>query len=148
MESYRSEAQATLDIALADKDGEVDPIPMGIPMGSGALQSEPETDRLSRIIQEFNDRFGNIEWKDEDKIHAVIKEELPERVAADEKYPNAMRNSDRQNARIEHDRALQRAILNMLSGHTELFKQFSDNPSFKRWLGDGIFSATYEGGPR
>ena len=28
--------------------------------------------------------------------------------------------------------------------HTELFKQFSDNPSFKKWLGDTIFGATYQ----
>jgi type I restriction enzyme R subunit len=27
---------------------------------------------------------------------------------------------------------------------TELFKQFSDNPQFKRWLTDTIFSATYD----
>ena len=26
----------------------------------------------------------------------------------------------------------------------ELFKQFSDNPEFKRWLADTKFSATYE----
>jgi len=27
---------------------------------------------------------------------------------------------------------------------TELFKQFSDNPDFKRWLADAIFSTTYD----
>ena len=27
---------------------------------------------------------------------------------------------------------------------TELFKQFSDNPEFKRWLADTIFFATYD----
>ena len=141
MESYRSEAQATLDIALADQEGEVDPVPMEAP-GS---KREPEIDVLSNIIRAFNDRFGNIEWKDADKIRQVIKEELPERVSADEQYQNAMQNSDKQNARIEHDKALQRVIIDLLSDHTELFKQFSDNPAFKKWLGDAIFSATYKG---
>jgi type I restriction enzyme R subunit len=32
----------------------------------------------------------------------------------------------------------------MLADHTELFKQFSDNPSFKKWLADTIFGVTYE----
>jgi type I restriction enzyme R subunit len=32
----------------------------------------------------------------------------------------------------------------MLTDHTELFKQFSDNPDFKKWLADTIFAATYE----
>jgi type I restriction enzyme R subunit len=54
-----------------------------------------------------------------------------------------MKNSDKQNARIEHDRALQRVIIEPLTDHIELFKQFSDNPSFKKWLGDSIFAATY-----
>ena len=26
---------------------------------------------------------------------------------------------------------------------TELFKQFSDNPAFKKWLTDTIFTVTY-----
>lgn len=142
MESYRSEAQATIEIALADKEGTVDPIPTGEAGG----KSEPEVDKLSTIVRVFNERFGDIDWNDKDKIQEVIKKELPERVSADTQYQNAIRNSDKQNARVEHDKALKRAIVDLLSDHTELFKQFSDNPSFKKWLGDAIFSATYEGG--
>jgi type I restriction enzyme R subunit len=65
-------------------------------------------------------------------------------VAADKAYQNAMRNSDRAAARLEHDRALRDVIVGMLADHTELFKQFSDNPSFKKWLGDTIFGVTYQ----
>ncbi len=32
----------------------------------------------------------------------------------------------------------------VLKDDTELFKQFSDNDSFRRWLTDTIFSMTYE----
>jgi type I restriction enzyme R subunit len=38
---------------------------------------------------------------------------------------------------------LQRVIIELLTDHTELFKQFQDNATFKKWLGDTIFSATY-----
>ena len=31
----------------------------------------------------------------------------------------------------------------LLADHTELFKQFSDNESFRRWLYDSVFAATY-----
>jgi type I restriction enzyme, R subunit len=55
-----------------------------------------------------------------------------------------MQNSDRQNARIEHDKALGRAMNDVLRDDTELFKQFSDNESFRRWLTDTIFSMTYD----
>ena len=54
------------------------------------------------------------------------------------------RNSDKAAARLEHDRALQKVVISMLADHTELFKQFSDNPSFKKWLSDTIFGVTYE----
>jgi hypothetical protein len=49
------------------------------------------------------------------------------------------------NARIEHDKALSRVITDMLTDHTELFKQFAENPSFKKWLADNVFAATYGG---
>ena len=76
----------------------------------------------------------------------LITEEIPAKVAADKAFQNAKQNSDRQNARVEHDKALARVMTAVLKDDTELFKQFSDNPSFKRWLADTIFSMTYERG--
>lgn len=35
-------------------------------------------------------------------------------------------------------------MIDLLSDHTELFKQFCDNPGFKKWLSDTIFGATYQ----
>ena len=139
MDSYRVEVQTSLAIGLADQDGEVGPVPTS----GGGRKPEPELDNLSNIIKAFNDQFGNIEWKDGDKIRTVIAEEIPAKVAADAAYRNAMKNNDRKTARIEHDAALQRVMIDLLADHTELFKQFSDNPSFKKWLGDTIFGATY-----
>ena len=52
-------------------------------------------------------------------------------------------NSDKQNARIEHDKALGRVIIEMMKDDTELFKQFSDNEGFRRWLTDTMFGLTY-----
>ena len=141
MDSYRVEKQAVRDIQLPDEDAEIGPVPTE----SGGQKPEPDMDRLSNIIRDFNDRFGNIEWKDQDKIEKVIAEELPAKVAGDRAYQNAMANSDQQNARIEHDRALERAMTELLADHTELFKQFSDNDSFRRWLSEMVFAATYVG---
>jgi len=142
MDSYRNEIQSTMKILLPDEDAEVAPVPTS---GVG-WKVEPEITLLSNIIKAFNDQFGNIDWKDTDKIHKIITEEIPKKVAADEAYKNAIKNSDKQNARIEHDKALQRVIVDMLYDHTELFKQFMDNPSFKKWLSDTIFVETYEMG--
>ena len=141
MDSYRVEKQAVQDIQLPDTDAEIDPVSTD----GGGQKPEPELDRLSNIISDFNDRFGAIEWKDQDKIEKVIAEELPAKVAADRAYRNAMVNSDQQNARIEHDKALGRAMTELLADHTELFKQFSDNESFRQWLSEMVFAATFVG---
>ena len=139
MESYRVEVRSAMSIALADQDAEIEPVPTS----SGGRMPEPELDLLSNIVRAFNDQFGNIEWNDPDKISRVIAEEIPARVAADKAYQNAIKNSDKQNARIEHDVVLQRVLVEFLSDHTELYKQFSENPAFKKWLADTIFQVTY-----
>jgi len=140
MESYRAEVQQTMKLTLPDEEAEIGPVPTS----GGGWMSEPQLDYLSNIVKAFNDRFGNIEWEDADRIRQVIAEEIPGKVAADKAYRNAMKNSDKAAARLEHDRALQKVVIGMLADHTELFKQFSDNPSFKKWLSDTIFGATYE----
>jgi type I restriction enzyme R subunit len=140
MDSYRVEVQAAVKIALPDQDSEIGPVPTS----GGGRVPEPELDLLSNIIKAFNEQFGNIDWKDGDKIRKVITEEIPAKVAADRAYQNAMKNSDKQNARIEHDVALQRVILELLTDHTELYKQFSENPAFKKWRSDSNFATTYQ----
>jgi len=142
MDSYRVEKQAVQEIQLADEDAEIEPVTTE----QVGQQQDAELDRLSQILKDFNDRFGNIEWQDKDRVDQLITEELPVRVAADKAYQNAMANSDKQNARIEHDKALERAVTNYLLDPTEFFKQFSDNESFRRWVSDEVFRATYKGG--
>lgn len=69
--------------------------------------------------------------------------DIPAKVTADAAYQNARKNSDKQNARIEHDKALVRVMTALLKDDTELFKQFSDNESFRKWMADTIFALTY-----
>ncbi|MCF6156836.1 MAG: type I restriction endonuclease subunit R [Candidatus Brocadia sp.] len=143
MDSYRVEVKATRAISLPDKDAEIDPIPAS---GAGRI-TETELDYLSNIIKTFNDQFGNIDWKDADKIRKVISDEIPAKVSADKAYQNAIKQSDEQNARIEHDKALEKVIIELLSDRTELFRQFMDNPGFKKWLSDSIFNITFKKQP-
>jgi len=139
MDSYRVEKQTTMRIALPDADVEIEPVPTA----GGGYKPEPELDRLSNIIKAFNDQFGNIPWTDSDRVRKLITEEIPARVGADTAYQNARKYSDKQNARIEHDKALDRVMTALLQDDTELFKQFSDNEGFRRWLTDTVFGLTY-----
>lgn len=139
LESYRAEKRATMGIVLRDEDGTVEPIPAA----GGGGKPDPDMERLSKIVKSFNDLFGNIEWNDADRVTRFITEEIPRLVAEDPAYQNAQSNNDPVNARVESDRALKDVMLRLISDDTQLFKEFQDNDSFKRWLADSVFNATY-----
>jgi len=139
MDSYRVEKKASLSVQLPDADAEIDPVPAS----GGGRKPEPELDRLSNIIKSFNDQFGTL-FTDADRVSQRVVEEIAPKVAADPAYRNARQNSDRQNARIEHDMALRRIMIALMKDDTELFKQFMDNEGFQRALADTVFKMTYE----
>lgn len=139
MDSYRVEKKAAMKIALPDEDAEIGPVPTQ----AGGHMAEPELEPLSLILREFNDQFGTL-FSDADRVARRITEEIAPRVSADQAYQNARQNSDRGSARIEHDLALRRVMTAFLKDDTELFKQFSDNESFRHWLADTVFAATFQ----
>ncbi len=139
MDSYRVEKKAAIHVQLADEDAEIEPVPTT----GGGHRPEPELDRLSNILKTFNEQFGDIPWEDVDRVRRLITEEIPAKVAGDIAYRNARENSDRQNARIEHDEALRRVMTAVLNDDMQLFKQFTDNEGFRRWLTDNVFGLTY-----
>lgn len=138
LESYRAEAQETMRIQLDNENGEVNPVPVGTDVGINV----PEMDSLSNILKEFHDIFGGIEWTDEDKVKKQIAD-LPGIVSQNETYQNAMRYSDKENAREESDKATLAAILSTMSTGIELYKQINSNESLKRWVFNMVFNETY-----
>jgi type I restriction enzyme R subunit len=138
LDSYRAEKQNEMAIILEDSDAEVYPVPTE---GSGSVR-EPELEYLTNILRTFNDMFGNIDWKDADNVRRQIAR-IPAMVSKDQTYQNAMRNADKQEARTESDRVLQSVIFSIMADNMELFKQFNDNPAFKKWLSDMVFNTTY-----
>jgi len=139
MDSYRAEKKATMAIALPDANAEIEPVPTS----GGGRKPEPEMDKLSNIVKAFNEQFGGL-FADPTRMEKRITDEIPKKVSADQAYQNAKWHSDRQNARIEHDKALKRVITALFTDDAQLFKQFQDNDSFRHWLTDTIFGMTYE----
>ncbi|MFD0960584.1 type I restriction endonuclease subunit R [Paenibacillus chungangensis] len=139
LDSYRAEAQTMMSIAMESSSPyEIDPVPTS----AGGGKTDPELDLLSNILATFHDLFGNIPWTDEDQVKKYIAG-IPEMVAKDKNYQNAMKHSDKQNAKIESDKALNKAIINLMTDNMEIFKQFNDNQSFNKWLSDMVFTVTY-----
>ena len=101
-------------ILLPDEDAEIGPVPTS----AGGQRPEPELDRLSNILGTFNEHFGDIRWEDADRVTQLITETIRARVTADSAFRNARQNSDRQNARIEHDKALLRVMTSVIRDDT------------------------------
>ena len=138
MDSHRAEKKATMAIALPDADAEIEPVPTS----GGGHKPEPEMDKLSNIVKAFNEQFGSL-FTDPERMEKRITGEIPEKVSADAAYQNARKNPDRQNAKVEHDKALKRVITALFTDDAQLFKQFQDNSSFKHWLTETVFGMTY-----
>lgn len=133
LESYRLEKKNTIDIILEDEDGIVE----GLGISAGK-KNEVELDSLENIVSTFNDIFGNIDWQDKDNVARQIKE-LPEMVMKNEKFKNALKNSDIENIKREYRSALKEVFRIIMVDNMELFGQWTNNSNFSKWLNDTIF---------
>jgi len=138
MDSYRVEKKAAMKIALADNDAEIEPVPTDV----HGHKREPELDRLSNILKVFNEHFGTL-FADGDRVVKRIKDDIAPKVAADTAYQNAKENTPH-TARMADDQALAKVIQHLLKDDTQVYKQFVENESFKRFVGDMVYALTSE----
>jgi type I restriction enzyme R subunit len=142
LESYRAEVKASKALHPVDKEtAEVGPVPTS----GGGHVPVPQMDKLSNIIREFNQLFDNIQWKDADKIHNVITEEIPAKVATDRKYQNAMNHSDMENARIELEAGTSAGDERRLFRPRRTVQAVCYNPQFKKWAERSNFRCDVQG---
>jgi type I restriction enzyme R subunit len=136
MDSYRVDKQVAMKIALADSDAAIEPSSGD----GGGFKQQPELDRLSSILKAFNDSFGTL-FTDSDRVVKKIREEVAPRVQANAAYQNAKQNTPH-TARMAHDQALGMAMQILLKDDTQIYKQFVENDSFKRFVGDMVYALT------
>jgi type I restriction enzyme R subunit len=136
MDSYRVEKKAAQKIALADSDAEIDPVPTD----ATGRKPEPELDRLSNILKTFNEQFGTL-FNDTDRVAQRIRDDIAPKVAADAAYKNAKENTPH-TARLAHDKALASVMQLLLKDDTQVYKQFVENDSFRRFVGDMVYALT------
>ena len=141
MDSYRPAKQGTEKISLVEEPGYVKPIPVGVAGG----KSEPELDTLENILNAFNQRFGDIEWTDKDRVNEILIRQIPADMKADAKTMDAITTSpDRQNAKISSDKKLDEIMQQYLFTQTEIFKKFSKDKDFQRRYKEFIFDTLWQ----
>jgi type I restriction enzyme R subunit len=143
MESYRPEKQGTEKITLAADEGFVSPIPVVV----GGGKPEPEPDTLENIIKAFNQRFGDINWTDKDKVNEILTQQIPADMKKDLRTMDAITTSpDKQNAKISSDNKVDELMQQYLFTQTEIFKKFTTDQDFQRRYKEFIFDTLWEQG--
>ena len=135
MDSYRPSKEKTQNIDLVAEPGEVCPIPVNVRGG----KPEPELDTLENILSVFNQRFGDIDWSDKDKVRKILTEQLPNEMKANKEIMDAVKYSDKQNAKITSDKKLEEMMQQYLFSQTEIFKKFTQDKDFQRRYKEFIF---------
>jgi type I restriction enzyme R subunit len=137
MDSYRLQLEATTNIAMEQGD-ELKPIPTDMRGGS----SEPEMERLSNILQTFNDRYGT-HFEDADKVRQMA-ENIANDVAKNQELITSLKYSDEQNARITSDKIVGEELLKHITTNFDLYKLYSDNKEFKEDFSAMMFGVVKE----
>lgn len=138
MDSYRVEEKLLMKIVVPDCDAEIGPVPVE----AGGLKQDPKLDRLSNIIKTFNETFGTM-FTDSDRVAKRIRDDIAPKVAADIAYKNAKENTPH-TARMAHDQALDKVMQTLLKDDTQVYKQFVENESFRRFVRDMVYAITSE----
>lgn len=129
-DQLRVEKKAEKQITLENVDSEIDPIPTSEVNGG---KREPDLVTLTTILDEFNTRFGGIDWAYPDKVRSEI-EALPAQLAQDEPFRNAVLQSNAMNIQIQGGEVLQQLILNNMAAQTELSRYFFQNEEFRNFI--------------
>lgn len=134
--SFRPSRGTKTKIYLSDDGAEIAPIPVE---GESGVPKENEKDTLENIINEFNDRFGNIDWKEPDKVKKTLTKDIPQLMQDNKKLMRIVASSDTQNARITADKQLRDTMLGLMKSQTEIYKKFTGDDDFKQQYQEFIF---------
>ena len=88
----------------------------------------------------YRKNFGTL-FSDSDRVAKRIRDDIAPKVAADAAYQNAKENTPH-TARMAHDRALAKVMQHLLKDDTQVYKQFVENDSFRRFVADVVYQMT------
>src|SRR3989339_480125 len=132
MESYKVEKKGEVNVALENKDGEIDPMGGG---GSERGGSEEEIDALSKIIKEINERYGT-NFNDADR---VILNDLSMRLLKSDVLQGSIKNNSKDSAKLKFDTLFQDELVGVLDSHFSLYQKLDQSPELKKFVQERVF---------
>ena len=137
MESYRIQQTSAAKIT-PDRNGER----LGPVTTKGIREAQQdETEVLSRIIADLNERFG-LELGPE---HRVTLERMMDRLDQDEGLVRATKANTRENVRLAFDLRLEQIIQEIVDTNFDLYKRITDDPTFGEAIKNHLFDEYLRG---
>jgi type I restriction enzyme R subunit len=102
-------------------------------------EHDPESERLSRIVDVMNERFG-LELGDADQL---LFDQFEESWAADETLVARARNNDFANFRLVFDRTFLDTVVRRMDDNEDIFKRILDEPTFRQTVLDHYAERLY-----
>lgn len=135
-DKYRIVKEEERQIVLENENAEVAPVPVG----HGTGKPVPEMEALSTIVKDFNELFGNIDWKNRDEVQRQINE-LPARIVGSVDFANAVKNGDSQVAQITFNDDMIAIVAAMLEEKTEFVQAYFGNKDFHNFVNARVYQA-------
>ena len=114
------------------------PALLALSVGLAACSSQPNSN-----LEQARTNFSGLQADPQaSKVAALETKDASDYLdKADKAYQNAKENTPH-TARMAHDQALGRVMQLLLKDDTQVYKQFVENESFKRFVGDMVYELT------
>ncbi len=132
LQSYKIRRESEGSIALQG-DGELSPS-----TADGTKKPESEEQALSEIVREINERFGDIDFGDGDKLAQDFKQ-IRDEIFSDDGFRRAIINTDEQTTKRQVGYALDRKTAKIYDINEKIYTYLAEKPEFKAFFIDKIF---------
>jgi type I restriction enzyme, R subunit len=134
MDSYKIVQKPTQSIVLDDDTGVIEPIE-----STSGKQFEDQTELLSSIIKEVNDKFGT-EFTPGDRI---ILNAISQKMLENEAVSGAIQHNNRSAAKIKFDAVFDDELVGMVNNHFDLYKKLDKSVDAKEYVRSKIFNFVF-----
>jgi type I restriction enzyme R subunit len=136
LDSLRVSKTGSTKIRLERGTHEIDPMEAK----GKKMETPPDIEPLSQIIQELNERFGT-NFTEQDK---VFIQQLEERIASDRALAESILVNPPEDARLTFDHVVNDRMQEMIDTNFKFYKQVTDDSEFAKFFVGWLFKRYYE----
>lgn len=129
-DKYRVTKKTDQEIQLANASAEVEPVPVGQPHG---VDIDPNMETLEKIVDDFNDVFGDVEWGDADVVRQQVRNVVQNLQKSDEIRDTLLNNDENIQLQVVHDSISQELGI-ITANSSEMQRRYLSQPEIQQRL--------------